>query len=121
MSGRSNVWLVVAALFFFINFAGGLVAAVQGELLHAATHAGLLVLGAYYVRRVWRRNSAIPDPSQELADGLTQLEHSVAAVAIDVERIGEGQRSITRLFTEKGTVRRQDAETPLKDTSSSES
>jgi hypothetical protein len=117
MSGRSNVWLVVAALFFFINFGGGLVAAVQGELLHAGTHAGLLILGAYYVRRVWRRSSAIPDPSRELADSLTRLEHSVAAVAIDVERIGEGQRFITRLFTDKGTARRQDAETPLKDIS----
>lgn len=103
MSGRSNVWLVAATAFFFINFGGGLVAAVQGELLHAATHAGLLVLGAYYVGRAWRRSSAIPDPSQELAGGLTQLQQSVAAVAIDVERIGEGQRFITRLFAERNT------------------
>lgn len=105
MSRRSNVWLVVAALFFFINFAGGIIAAVQGELLHAATHAGLLVLGAYYVRRIWRRRSMIPDLSRLLTDNLTQLEQSVAAVAVEVERIGEGQRSITRLFTEKDASR----------------
>jgi hypothetical protein len=120
MSGRSNIWLAAAMIFFFINFAGGLIAAVQGELLHAATHAGLLVLGAYFVRRIWRRNSAIPDPTQELASGLTQLEQSVAAVAIDVERIGEGQRFITRLFTENTSVGRQDGETRLKEKPSSE-
>jgi hypothetical protein len=105
MSRRSNVWLAVAALFFFINFAGGIIAAVQGELLHAATHAGLLVLGAYYVRRIWRRRSMMPDLSRQLTDNLRQLEQSVAAVAVEVERIGQGQRSITRLFTEKDPSR----------------
>jgi hypothetical protein len=101
MSRRSNIWVVVASLFFFINFAGGMIAAVQGEFLHAGVHAGLLVLGAYYVRRIWRRNSVVPDLSRQLTDNLTQLEQSVAAVAVEVERIGEGQRFITRLFTEK--------------------
>jgi len=105
MSRRSNIWLVVAALFFFINFAGAVIAAVQGEFLHAGTHVGLLALGAYYVRRIWRRRLVVPDLAGELSDNLTQLEKSVAAVAIEVERIGEGQRFITRLFTEKGDQR----------------
>jgi len=101
MSRRSNVWVAVAAVFFFINFAGGLFAAVQGERAHAGVHTVLLVLGASYVRRLWRRRSVVPDVSRQLTDNLTHLEQSVAAVAIEVERIGEGQRSITRLFTEK--------------------
>jgi hypothetical protein len=36
---------------------------------------------------------------------LTHLEQSVDAVAIEVERIGEGQRFMTRFFTENGTPR----------------
>lgn len=101
MTRRSKVWLVVAVLFIFVNFVGGVIAAVGGELLHAGVHAGLLLLGAYYARRSWRRGwSVIPALSRELTDRLTHLEQSVDAVAIEVERIGEGQRFITRLFTE---------------------
>ena|GEM_PF-527667 len=104
MTRRSKVWPVVAVLFFFVNFAGGVFAAAQGELLHAGVHFGLLFLGAYYVRRIWRRGgSANPDLSREITDSLTQLERSVASVGIEIERIGEGQRFITQLFTEKGT------------------
>jgi hypothetical protein len=115
MTRRSKVWLVVAPLFIFANFAGGVVAAARGELLHAGIHAGLLLLGAYivwrlaprrYARRIWRRGgSVIPALHRDLTDRLTHLEQSVDAVAIEVERIGEGQRFMTRLFTENGTPR----------------
>lgn len=106
MTRRSKVWLVVAVLFIFVNFVGGVIAAVGGELLHTGIHAGLLLLGAYYARRIWRRGgSVIPALSRELTDRLTHLEQSVDAVAIEVERIGEGQRFITRFFTENGTPR----------------
>src|ERR671922_2677779 len=98
MSRRFKIWLAV--LFTLINFAGGVLAAGQGELLHASAHAGLFLLGAYAVARLARRRTA---PLQhELADRLTHLEQSIDAVAIEVERIGEGQRFITRFFTEKG-------------------
>jgi hypothetical protein len=111
MTRRSMVWWVVAALFLFVNLGGAVIAAAQGELLHAGIHAGLLLLGASLMwqlapkrhgRRIWHRG---PSLSRELADRLTQLEQSVDAVAIEVERIGEGQRFITRLFTEKGIPR----------------
>src|ERR1700682_6496132 len=106
MTGRSKLLLVVGGLFFFINFAGAVFAAAQGELLHAGAHAGLLVVGAYIARRIWlRKESESTALSRELTDGLTHLEQSVAAVGIEVERIGEGQRFITRLFTEQGTSR----------------
>ena len=89
-------------VFFFVNFAGAVMPAIMGERQHAGVHAVLLVLGAVYVRRVWRRKeSANTDLSRELAEGLTHLQQSVSAIAIEVERIGEGQRFITRLFTER--------------------
>ena len=102
MTRRCKVWLVVAVLFMLVNFAGGVIAAVRGELLHAGTHAGLLLLGAYVVWLLAARRDARVPP-RELADRLTRLEQSIDAVAIEVERIGEGQRFMTRLFTENGT------------------
>lgn len=115
MFQRSNVWLVGAVLFLVVNLGGAGYAAALGELLHAGIHAGLLLPGAYLVWRlaprrdalgIWRRGgSANPALSGDLSDRLTQLEQSIDAVAIEVERIGEGQRFMTRLFTEKGTPR----------------
>ncbi|MDQ6635809.1 MAG: hypothetical protein M3Z10_13745 [Gemmatimonadota bacterium] len=114
MTRRSKVWLGVS-VFTVINAGGAVFAAAGGELLHAAVHAGLLLLGAYFVwrlapssyaGRVWRQaGSVIPAPPGELSDRLTQLEQSLDAVAIEVERIGDGQRFMTRLFTEKGAAR----------------
>ena len=40
--------------------------------------------------------------SAVIADRLTKIQQSVDAVVIEVERIGEGQRFMTRVFTEKG-------------------
>ena len=104
MTRRSKVWLVAAVLFTLVNVAGGVYAAVQGELLHTGVHAALVLLGAYFVRRLIPRRSARSLPS-ELTDRLTLLEQSVDAVAIEVERIGEGQWFMTRLFTENGAAR----------------
>jgi hypothetical protein len=113
MTRRSKVWLVVAVLFTLVNLGGAVVAAMDWELLHAGAHVALLFPGAYFVwrlapgrygRRFGRRGeSAIADPPGELGDRLTSLEQAVDAVAIEVERVGEGQRFMTRLFTEEGT------------------
>lgn len=119
MTRRFKVWRVVAmvaaVLFFLVNVAGGVYAVALAEPLHAGIHAGLLLLGAYPVwrltqrrdaRRTWRwGRSATPASSPEITDRLAHLEQSVDAVAIEVERIGEGQRFVTRLFTEMVTPR----------------
>lgn len=96
----------MAVLFILGNLGGGVVAALEGELLHAGMHAGLLLLGVYGVWRLAprrRQESAIPALTGELIDSLTHLEQSIDAVAIEVERIGEGQRFMTRFFAENGT------------------
>jgi hypothetical protein len=104
MSWRANVWLGLGVLFAFVNLGGGVYAAAQGELLHAGVHAGLLLLGVYLMWRLVPRRSARPLPN-ELTDRLTNLEQAVDAVAVEVERIGEGQRFMTRFFTENRTPR----------------
>lgn len=107
MTRRTMIWLGAGVLFTLGNLLGAGLAAVQGELVHASIHIGLLLLGAIIVWALIPRSPRVAgtSPPRELADRLTQLEQSVDAVAIEVERIGEGQRHITRIFSEKGAER----------------
>lgn len=55
-----------------------------------------------YARRIWRRGaqvvSAIP---QEIYDRFNRVDQAIDSVAIEVERIGEGQRFLTRVYAEQ--------------------
>lgn len=106
MTRRSKIWLVAGVVFVLVNLAGGVMAAAQGELRHAGVHGVLLVLGVVFVRRILRRaESELPDSPRELTDSLSHLEQSMDAIALEVERIGEGQRFITRVITEADSSR----------------
>lgn len=60
-----------------------------------------LPLSIALARRVWRRSAAVVTSfPRELVDRLSRMEQAVEATAVEVERIGEGQRFLTRLFTE---------------------
>ncbi len=60
-----------------------------------------LPLSVALARRIWRRSAAAVSAfPRELADRLTRLEQTAEATSLEVERIGEGQRFLTRLFTE---------------------
>ena len=98
MTRRTKVWLVLDALFILGNLVGAGFALAVGELGHAGGHAGLLVLGVYLFSWILPKPSALPADTGDLADGLTRLQQSVDAVAIEVERVGEGQRFMTGLF-----------------------
>src|SRR5205814_8373372 len=61
----------------------------------------LLPLSVAFARRIWRRSAAVVTTfPRELADRLLRLEQTAEATSLEVERIGEGQRFLTRLFTE---------------------
>ena len=63
----------------------------------------LLPISIAVARRIWRRGSAaVTAMPRELMERLTRLEESVDAVAIEVERVGEGQRFVTNFFIESG-------------------
>lgn len=65
-----------------------------------------LPLSIAHARRIWRRSaSAVSAPPPELMDRMSRVEQGVESIAIEVERIGEGQRFLTRLFTESGQGR----------------
>jgi hypothetical protein len=61
----------------------------------------LLPLSIALARRIWRRSAAVVTSfPKELSDRLLRLEHVTEATSLEVERIGEGQRFLTKLFTE---------------------
>jgi hypothetical protein len=62
----------------------------------------VLPLTIAYARRIWRRGAAaIASLPQDIYDRFSRLEQGVDAIAVEVERIGEGQRFLTRLHTEQ--------------------
>ena len=63
-------------------------------------------LSVAFARRIWRRSAAaVTSLPRDIADRLQRMEQAIEATAVEVERIGEGQRFITRLFTEKETAK----------------
>jgi hypothetical protein len=65
----------------------------------------LLPISLAYARRIWRRSAAaVTSLPQEVMDRLMRLDHAVDSIAVEVERIGEGQRFMTRVLSEKGSA-----------------
>lgn len=64
----------------------------------------LLALGIPFVRalvRRWERQPLQPTVPPEVAARLERIEQAVDAVAIEVERISEGQRFTTKLLSDR--------------------
>ncbi len=63
-------------------------------------------LSIAWARRIWRRSPAAPVGAiampREMDDRLNRLEQAMDAVAVEVERIGEGQRYVTRVLGSGG-------------------
>ena len=102
MTRRSKWWRLAAGLYFAINLFGAAYAIAMGEVRHAALHVVLLLVGA----AVWSRlgptsNGGGALPASDLTDRFRNLEQSIDAVAIEVERIGEGQRHMTNLLVDR--------------------
>lgn len=111
MKRRFTVGLVLAVLFTLANIGGGVYAGLMGEIPHAGLHAVLALVGVSLTWLVVARRRSVDGTGQlaaagnaspELASRLTNLEQSLDAIAVEVERVGEGQRFMTRLFTERG-------------------
>ncbi|HVH39030.1 MAG TPA: hypothetical protein VM764_03325 [Gemmatimonadaceae bacterium] len=70
----------------------------------------LVTLGLPLVRAWVRRQDRAPvlppaNPAQEAR--LERIEHAIEAVAVEIERISEGQRFVTRLLSEREPARAQ--------------
>lgn len=103
MARRVSRWQIAALIFGVINAGGAVFAFAQGETSHALTHVGLL-LGTFVFWQVISPSS--PQASQEtvphqIDSQVERLQQSVDAIALEVERIGEGQRFINKLQQEQ--------------------
>ena len=105
MTRRSKLW--IAWLFTLVNLGGGFFAARSGEPLHTAVHGVLLLVGAVWLVRLTMRtgqqDSLEAHPAEQR---LEQLQQSVDAIALEVERISEAQRFIAKLEQERAEKRR---------------
>ncbi|MBA3342326.1 MAG: hypothetical protein H0T48_10885 [Gemmatimonadaceae bacterium] len=98
---RSKLWRVAGAAFFLINLGGTVWAVANGEWTHAAVHVGLLI-GAYVAWPFAFRTPPEDLPDEQLDDErVAYLQQSVDAIALEVERIGEGQRFNDELRAER--------------------
>ena len=64
----------------------------------------VLAIGIPLVRalvRRWDRESQMPKVPAEVAARLERMETSIDAMAIEMERISEGQRFVTKLLAER--------------------
>ena len=74
----------------------------------------LFPIAVAYSRRLWKKASTVVGPvPQEVRDRLDQLGDAVDSIAIEVERIGEGQRFVTKVMTENGRALGAGAAQPL--------
>jgi hypothetical protein len=63
----------------------------------------VLPMSIALARRIWRRGeSSAPAISSDIAQRLGRMEQAMEATAIEVERIGEGQRFLTRMLAQRG-------------------
>lgn len=79
-SSDDGIWIVIPVMFMLCVF---------------------LPLSIAYARRLWRKaDTVVAAFPRELAERLTRMEQGMESTAVEVERIGEGQRFLTKLFTE---------------------
>ena len=93
------------------------------EMEHCGIHVALFVLGALVTwwlivggraRSTGQRERAVAGSSSDmLASRLESIERSVDVVAVEVERVGEAQRFMTRVFTEQGATPAGEVPTPV--------
>ena len=62
-----------------------------------------IVVGLPYVRgmvRRWDREGVAPPIPNDVSARMERMEHAIDAIALEVERISEGQRFTTKLLSE---------------------
>jgi hypothetical protein len=116
---KHRAWIPIAWLLSLANIGATWFAAQPAEPWHATSHAALAVLFALGAQRLAARRRALKNeggaelPSditalrEELtalretqAEILKRVEQTVDASAIELERIGEGQRFLTKVLAD---------------------
>ena len=106
MTRRAKFWWTVAAVSVIVNGGGAAFALWNGEWLHGGTHVALLAITLVLVEWVRPRTVRTADEPvlpEALGDvRMEQLQQSVDAIAVEVERIGEAQRFSAKMQAKQG-------------------
>jgi hypothetical protein len=98
---KHRAWIPVAWLLSITNVGAVWFAARPAEPWHATIHALLAVLFGVGAQRLMARSSVSAQTA--LGDDREQrLEQAIDAIAVELERVGEGQRFVTKLLAERG-------------------
>ena len=101
---KHRAWIPIAWLLSLVNLGAVWFAAVPAEPWHATAHALLAVLFGLGAQRLMARQRASSHAGAAVIsdDHAKRLEQAIDAIAIEVERVGEGQRFVTKLLAERG-------------------
>ena len=109
MTFPPRIWKPIAWVLSALNVAAVWLAAQPAEPWHATSHAVLAVLFALWAQRLAARQRPVDssDTDAQLLqrlDALDRIERTVESTAIEVERISEANRFMSRLLEERRDV-----------------
>ena len=93
---KHRAWIPVAWLLSLGNLVAVWFAAQPAEPWHATVHSLLAILFALGAQRLLARQRPATDQNR-----FDHLQQSVDVIALEVERISEGQRYVTRILNDK--------------------
>ena len=81
-----------------------------GEIIIVAIVFGSLTSIVYPLIRAWSRRldgrgAAAALPLRDVEERLDRIERAVESIAVEVERVSEGQRFVTKLLAEKSSTK----------------
>ena len=100
---KHRAWIPIAWLLSLGNLGAVWFAARPAEPWHATIHALLAVLFGVGAQRLMARQRPSLRARTAIGDDPeTRLEQAIDAIAVELERVGEGQRFVTKLLAERG-------------------
>ena len=100
---KHRAWIPVAWLLSVVNVGAVWFAALPAEPWHATIHALLAVLFGVGAERLMARQRPSPRAQVGIGDDREQrLEQAIDAIAVELERVGEGQRFVAKVLAERG-------------------
>jgi hypothetical protein len=80
------------------------IVAIAGMLTSVAIILGIPLV-IVQARKLWKRDSVASSTSLESDKRLERMEHAIDAIAVEVERLSEGQRFVTKLLSDRAQER----------------
>lgn len=100
---KHRAWIPVAWLLSLGNLVSVWFAARPAEAWHATIHALLAVLFGVGAQRLMGRQRTPSRAQPAIGDDRERrLEQAIDAIAVELERVGEGQRFVTKLLADRG-------------------